>query len=199
MALMKKIHQHLDSTSDLLWDTHADADFAALADKVSSLNAAIAVHRALEVTAQNLQGSTLPYAQSRLGKFLDAIYGPGDGKKAGRLQKLQSLSHQEFIYTSMSYTPLDIVKMSRIEFQCLLQTIPVYLTRRNLPSRWIFRDEIQVSIATRASVRNTAEFRKGLALERPGSRPLPHAHQVTTLSSSNKTQISSHLLRNAHV
>ncbi|KND87034.1 hypothetical protein TOPH_08332, partial [Tolypocladium ophioglossoides CBS 100239] len=146
----------------MIWDVSGDPDFATLSEKVSSLHAEIAVHRALELTAQNLQKPTpLPNAQSRLSKFIDAVYGSGDGKKEERLQKLRNFPHEGFIFVSISYTPLDITKMSRTEFECLIQTVPVYLRRRNLPQRWIFRDEIQVSLAGKASLKSAAEFRKG--------------------------------------
>ncbi|KJZ70778.1 hypothetical protein HIM_09828 [Hirsutella minnesotensis 3608] len=161
MPLMAKILDHLDRISDMIPDMRADADFATLSDKVMSLYTALAVYRSLEITAQNLQNSVLPHAQSRLSKFMDAVYGPGDVKKEERLQKLRSFRHEDFIFVSISYTPLDITKMSRAEFDCLVETVPVYLPRRDLPARWIFRDEIQVSIASKASLRNAAEFRKG--------------------------------------
>ena len=199
MALLAKITQYLDGISDMIWDVSGDPDFATLSEKVSSLHSEIAVHRALELTAQNLQKPTpLPNAQSRLSKFIDAVYGSADGKKEERLPKLRSLPHEDFIFVSISYTPLDITKMSRTEFECLIQTVPVYLRRRNLPQRWIFRDDIQVSIASKASLRNAAEFRKRSFVSVLCAQ-FTHICQDITLSNSNKTQTTNPHPQNALV
>lgn len=188
MALVAKILAHLNDISSMVYDVQTVSDLVALSEKVSTLHAQITVQRALEPTTHQLQKPMLPpSAQSRLRKFIDSVYDSRDSIKHERLRKLQKFPYEDFIFVGISYTPLEILKMNKTEFGCLIRTIPVYLRRRNLPQRWIFRNEIQVSIASKASLEHTAEFRKGRHILWLVP-PVFHISQDITPSSSSKTQ-----------
>lgn len=173
----QKIEDDLDRQVDLVWDLTEDSDFATLSQKASRLSAQIEVHQALEPTAQQLQKSAaLPYAQSRLSKFLEALFGKNEDPRLSKLmeairggrdgeadRELGNFEYEAFMLISISYTPLDITRMSQTKFECLIDTVPKYLQRRNFPPRWIFRNEIQMSIASKAHLQAAASFRKGLS------------------------------------
>jgi hypothetical protein len=61
----------------------------------------------------------------------------------------------------MSYTPLDITKISQIEFDYLVGNASKFSQIRNLPPRWIFRKDIQIAIAGKSDVEEAANFRRG--------------------------------------
>lgn len=153
--------QNLDSLSALVWRVTAQSDFNVLSQKVSILSAQIAVHQALEPTSRHLRSVTVfPNAQSRLSKFMDTIYGVGEVKE--RFQKLRQFDHATFLFIALSYTPLEITKMNRTEFEYLTQNASEFLQMKQLPPRWIFRDEVQVALASKSSLENATSFRKGL-------------------------------------
>lgn len=159
----RAIIDQLRTIPDALFEVNGDDIFTTLAERLSTLQAEVAVHRALGATLRILQGAApLTGAQTRLCKFMDAVYTPAkDMKKEERFQKLQSFAHEEFILVCISYTPVDLVKMSRNEFDCLLRLVSPFVRRKDFPRRWIFREEFQVSIATKAGLKRAAEFRKG--------------------------------------
>ena len=107
----------------------------------------------------------IPNTQSRLCKFIDILYGSSDNTSAAnesRWQKLRALDCATFLFVAVSYTPLDISKMHRIEFDYLVEHASKYLQAKALPPKWMFRREIQVALAAKAELDNITEFRKSL-------------------------------------
>lgn len=167
MATTEQLLQDLDSISQRMWDISLDSSaFEPLKKKISTLSAQIAVHHALDNTASQLlekKGpSTLPI-QSRLSKFIETLYRASENLSStnkSRWQELRSIDCESFLFIAMSYTPLDISKMHRAEFEYLVQHVPKYLQNKELPVRWMFRREVQVALAEKAELENIAQFKK---------------------------------------
>ena len=133
--------------------------------KALNLSAQIAVHQVLQNTARQLLGpqnsAGLSNTQYRLGKFIDVLYGkPDNEKNEARWQKLRDMDCATFLFIAVSYTPLDITKMHRTEFDYLVGNASKFLHVKALPPRWIFRKEIQLAIAGKADLEEAANFRR---------------------------------------
>jgi hypothetical protein len=113
-------------------------------------------------TTQLQNTATLPHVQGRLGKFIDSLYGNSDNANATkqRWQELQKLDCETFLFVGVSYTPLDISKMHRMEFSYLMENAAQYVQAKDLPLRWMFRKEIQVTLAANAHLDSFAQFRR---------------------------------------
>ncbi|KAI1840180.1 hypothetical protein JX266_013610 [Neoarthrinium moseri] len=151
----------LEHTSRLMWQIREQSEFDEISRRVSALQAQVAVHGALEPTITNLRSpATIPTAQARLSKFIEMIYGVAEGKSDIRTETLRQLDQDVFIFIGISYAPSEIPKMGRPEFQYLIDTTAKLMRVRNLPSRWMFRNEIQMAIASKADLKTTAALRK---------------------------------------
>jgi hypothetical protein len=163
----KWLFDELDLIGQGIWDISLDnSAFTVLKQKVSQLSAQIAVHRVFEDTTSQLltpPASSASQIQNRLSKFLDALYGSSE-KSNDRWQKLLSLDCATFLFIAISFTPLDITKMHRDEFNYLLECAPKYLQSKPLPPRWMFRRDIQVALAAKADLDSLSQFRKGPVL-----------------------------------
>jgi hypothetical protein len=158
--------QALDKASEQLWETSLDDPaFEILKARCSRLSAQVAVHHALQKTARLILKSpkvSLPNAQSRICKFFDALY---SGEKTNstlesRWQQLRDLDCKTFLFIAVSYTPLDITKMSRTEFEYLVRNATKYIGTRSLPLDWIFRKEIQLAIVEKSDLPDIRLFKK---------------------------------------
>jgi hypothetical protein len=166
MSVVKQMIEPLDAISQLIWDESLDDPaFDLLRQKALSLLAQIAVHLVLQNTARQLLGpqnsAGLSNTQYRLGKFMDILYGkPDNEKNEARWQRLRDMDCATFLLIAVSYTPLDITKMHRTEFDYLVGNALKFLQVRDLPPRWIFRKEIQIAIAGKADLEEAASFRR---------------------------------------
>jgi len=166
MSMVKQMIEPLDAISQQIWDDSLDdTAFDILRQKTLWLSAQIAVHQVLQNTSRHLLGpqnsSGLSNSQSRLGKFIDVLYGkPDNEKNEARWQKLRDMDCATFLFIAVSYTPLDITKMHRIEFDYLVDNASKFLHVKDLPPRWIFRKEIQIAIAGKADLEEAASFRR---------------------------------------
>jgi hypothetical protein len=166
MSLIKQIIEPLDIISQQIWgDALDDAAFDTLRQRASRLLAQIAVHQVLQNTVRHLLGpqnsAGLSNTQSRLGKFIDVLYGkPDNEKNEARWQKLRDMDCATFLFIAVSYTPLDITKMNRTEFDYLVGNVSKFLHVKGLSPRWIFRKEIQLGIAAKAELEEAASFRR---------------------------------------
>lgn len=166
MSVVEQIAESLDTASQQIWDDGLDdSAFDILRRKALWLSAQIAVHEVLQNTARHLLGpqnsSGLLNAQSRLGKFIDTLYGkPDNEKNEARWQKLRDMDCAGFLFIAVSYTPLEITKMHRIEFDYLVGNASKFLQLKALPPKWVFRKEIQIAIAGKADLEGAASFRR---------------------------------------
>ncbi|GIJ92743.1 hypothetical protein Asppvi_002021 [Aspergillus pseudoviridinutans] len=159
--------QALDQVSEQLWETSLDdPTFEILKARCSRLSAQVAVHHALQKTGRLILKSALkdplPNAQSRICKFFDALY---SGEKTNstsesRWQQLRDLDCKTFLFIAVSYTPLDITKMNRTEFEYLVRNATKYLEKLSLPLDWIFRKEIQLAIVEKSDLPDIRLFKK---------------------------------------
>ena len=167
MSVAKQVTESLNAISEQVWDDSLDdLAFDLLAQKVSRLSVQIAVHEVLQKTARHLRAPDSPAlinAQSRVGKFIDTLYGKLDYEKfEARWQILQDMDCSSFLFIAVSYTPLDISKMNRIEFDYLVSNVSKFLRLRAITPKWVFRKEIQMAIAGKADLEEAAEFRRSL-------------------------------------
>jgi hypothetical protein len=166
MSIAKQIIESLDTISQQIWDDGLDdSAFDILRQKALSLSAQIAVHQVLQSTARHLLGPQnspgLLNTQSRIGKFIDTLYRkPDNEKNEARWQKLRDMHCAGFLFIAVSYTPLEIIKMHRIEFDYLVGNASKFLHLRSLPLNWVFRKEIQIAIAGKADLEEAANFRR---------------------------------------
>jgi len=165
MSVVKQITESLDAISEQIWnDSLDDSAFDILAQKASWLSVQIAVHEVLQKTARHLLAQDplgLMNAQSRLGKFIDTVYGKLDYEKfEARWQILRDMDCASFLFIAVSYTPLDISKMNRVEFDYLVSNASKFLRLRAIPPKWVFRKEIQITIAGKADLEEAADFRR---------------------------------------
>ena len=65
-----------------------------------------------------------------------------------------------FLFIAVSYTPLEIIKIHRTEFDYLVDNASKFLHLRALPPKWVFRKEIQIAIAGKADLEEAASFRR---------------------------------------
>ncbi|KAM5461992.1 hypothetical protein MferCBS49748_006844 [Microsporum ferrugineum] len=144
-----------------------DSTFSKLKDKIARLSARTAVFYSLQGPARQLRNSSsLPHAHGRLTRFLEVLYG-GQTKASSaqeRWQKIRGLSCETLLLIGVAYNPLEITKMGRIEFECLMDQAEPYLSSRPLPENWIFRREIQMAMATSSDLENISELRKRATL-----------------------------------
>jgi len=213
MSMVKQMIEPLDAISQQIWDDSLDdTAFDILRQKTLWLSAQIAVHQVLQNTSRHLLGpqnsSGLSNSQSRLGKFIDVLYGkPDNEKNEARWQKLRDMDCATFLFIAVSYTPLDITKMHRIEFDYLVDNASKFLHVKDLPPRWIFRKEIQIAIAGKADLEEAASFRrKYYALEfnpdilgkgEPAQRnPLGAQDVSKTSNADSKQSINRHTVSN---
>ncbi|KAM5434052.1 hypothetical protein McanMca71_001496 [Microsporum canis] len=144
-----------------------DSTFSKLKDKIARLSARTAVFHSLQGPARQLRNSSsLPHAHGRLTRFLEVLYG-GQTKASSaqeRWQKIRGLSCETLLLIGIAYNPLEITKMGRIEFECLMDQAEPYLSSRPLPENWIFRREIQMAMATSSDLENISKLRKRATL-----------------------------------
>ncbi|EGD97885.1 hypothetical protein TESG_05388 [Trichophyton tonsurans CBS 112818] len=126
----------------------------------------VAVRYTLQATITYLQeqaSDQLPSAASRLSKFFEILYGSQETYGTAHLprwQRLRDLDCELLLFVAVSYTPLDLIKMRQVEFDCLLDFATKYLNENHLPPRWIFRKEIQTAIALKLDLPNLSQFKK---------------------------------------
>jgi hypothetical protein len=170
MSAVERVSEGLDLLSQRVWDIRIDdAAFPTLTQKVSRLLAQLSVQHVLQNTVRHLltqQSVTgLPNTQSRLSKFIENAYGkPDNASKANELrwQRLRNLDCEAFLLLAVSYTPLDISKMHRTEFNYLVENATNFLQVEALSPKWIFHKDIQLAIAAKVELQDAAEFRKSL-------------------------------------
>lgn len=156
----------LDQVSEQLWELDLDdALFERLKKRCASLTAQIAVHRSLQGTIARIQQgphTPLPNTPSRIYKFLDSLYGTetSNTQLESRWQQLRKLDCETFLLISIAYTPLDISKMHRIDFDYLIRNARKVLDAKPLSQKWIFRKEIQLAIAEKSELPNIGIFKK---------------------------------------
>jgi hypothetical protein len=165
MSTNKQLLQHLDQISERLWNINLDdSTFEEVKKKFSLLSAQLAVHQALQRTVSHLaqHGQSLPlFFANRICKFLDSLYGDdknGNSSLDLRRQELRNLDCYTFLLIAVSYTPLEIAKMARVEFEYLVQNTLKYSDM--LSPGWIFRKEIQVALAEKSDLVNLRKFKK---------------------------------------
>jgi hypothetical protein len=168
MSVVEQMFEDLDALSRRMWDVSLDDSASdTMRQKASKLLSQIAVHHVLENTARHLIGpqdsAGHSNAQSRLGKFIDTVYGKPDNKKnEARWQKMRDMDCAAFLFIGVSYTSLDIIKMHRTEFDYLVGNVSKFMQVKALPPRWIFHQEIQLAIATKAGLREATNFRRSM-------------------------------------
>jgi hypothetical protein len=169
MHTVEWVFEELDLIAEHMWDISLDnSAFSSLKTKILKLSAQIAVHHALENTVTQLRdfgASSLTNAQSRIGKFLEALYGGSDcpnSSDESRWEKLRSLDCETFLLIAASYTPLDIAKMHRTEFDYLIENAPKYLHTQRPPPRWMFRKEFQMAVAAKAELAGMTQFKRSM-------------------------------------
>jgi hypothetical protein len=168
MSTGEEFLETLNEVSEGLWNmSFDDAIFKTLKAKCLSLSGQVAVHQSLKRSVSHVLRSEssvpLPNSQARIGKFLDFLYGNGNAANPAlesRQQQLQKLDCQTFLLIAVSYTPLEISKMNRIEFDYLIQYAPKYSNAKYMPPQWIFRKEIQLAIAEKSDLANIRLFKK---------------------------------------
>ncbi|OJD15994.1 hypothetical protein ACJ73_08922 [Blastomyces percursus] len=165
MASPEEIITQIDGVTERICEVDLDdSAFSKLKDKIACLSARTAVYHSLERPAKHLRNtSPLPHGNGRFSKFLEALYGKQTKANSAhtlRWQKLRDLSCEPLLLIAIAYTPLDITKMGRVEFECLMNYIEPYLHARPLPEEWIFRREIQMAIAASSDLENISEFRQ---------------------------------------
>ncbi len=168
MSVVEQMFEDLDALSRRMWDVSLDDSASdTMRQKASKLSMQIAVHQVLENTARHFIGpqdfTGLLNAQSRIGKFIDTVYGkPDNEKNEARWQKMRDMDCATFLFIGVSYTPLDIIKMHRTEFDYLVGNVSKFIQVKALPSRWIFRKEIQLAIAAKADLKEATNFRRSM-------------------------------------
>ena len=195
MSTFEQVLASIDLASEHTWNISLDRSaFQILKGKCSRLSAQIAVHHALQNTMTQLLGpdssTPLPNAQGRLTKFIDTVYRDRDNVNQNnqpRLAQIRKLDCEPFLFVAISYTPLDIFKMHRTEFDCLLENVDEFL-KRNCSSRWIFRKEIQMALAATSDQENVGPLRKSMPNQRHRStRGAAWLGSSRVLSSSSTT------------
>jgi hypothetical protein len=79
-----------------------------------------------------------------------------------RLDRIRNLDCVPFLLIALSYTPLDIFKMHRTEFNYLMENVDKYLNSKYPSRRWIFRLEIQMVLAAISGQEHIAQLRKSV-------------------------------------
>lgn len=162
-----EIIESLDRVKQQVWDDSLD-DFAfdTLKLKILKLSAQVRVHQVLQNTARYLrepdQHPTFPSIHPRLVKFFDTVFRKPDSERNEvRWEKLRAMNCATFLFIAVSYTPLDITKMSRTEFNYLESNASTFLSKSELSPRWVFRTDIRLLIAEKADLENkeSTEFR----------------------------------------
>jgi hypothetical protein len=164
MSTAQRLLAQLDSISQHIWNI--DLDESAhdnLNQKVSHLSAQLAVHRVFDVTLSLLLvNSSASLLKSRLSKFLEILYEKLDDPNE-RWQKLRSLDCAAFLFVTISYTPRDVSKMPRDDFDYLIGNAPKYLRLKQFPSKWMFCPAIQTALAEKANLDSLSQFRRGMS------------------------------------
>jgi hypothetical protein len=168
MSSLDQVVKSLDLASDHMWKITLDKPaFDTLKTKCSWLSAQVAVHHALQNTVTHLLGpdGSIPVPQGHLTKFINAAYGSLEDvnhQNRSRLGQIRKLGCVPFLLIASTYTPLDIFKMNRTEFDYLMENVDKYLNF-NYPSwRWIFRKEIQMALAAMSGLEHVAPLRKSV-------------------------------------
>jgi hypothetical protein len=176
MSSLDQVVKSLDLASEHMWKITLDKPaFDTLKRKCSWLSAQVAVHHALQNTVTHLLGpdssTPLPNTQARLTKFIDSVYRSWEYANEPRVGQIRNLGCESFLLIAVSYTPLDISKMSRTEFDYLMKNVDKYSNSNHPSRRWIFRKEIQMTLAEMSGLEHVAQFRKSvLALSKPKIR-----------------------------
>lgn len=131
--------------------------------RCSQLDAQTAVQHALQKTVNFVLNGTTSNAQSRISKFLDTLYGDTKQVNANldaKWQCLRDLDCGTFLLIAASYTPLEVAKMSRVEFDYLVQNAASYAQSKSVPSTWIFCKEVQLAMVEKSDLPNIRPFKK---------------------------------------
>ena len=170
MSSLDQVVESLDLASEHMWKiTLNKPAFDTLKRKCSWLSAQAAVHHALQNTVTHLLGpdssTPLPNNQGRLTKFIETAYGSWahvNQANQSRLGQIRNLDCVPFLFIAVSYTPLDIFKMHRTEFDYLMENVDNYLNSKYPSRRWIFRKEIQMALAATSGLEHVAQLRKSV-------------------------------------
>lgn len=164
----KKIQDCLHDIDREVLDGSLDSVILETFERSAALLAAkCKVLKVLQTTAQHfLDDPREPLALSneqcsRLSKCIDAAYGGPNDRREARWVSLRSMDCASFVFIGISYTPLTLDKMSRIEFEYLISIAKELLYQRNLPRKWLFCNEAQITIAGKCHVEGANNFRKG--------------------------------------
>ena len=166
MSVVKQMIDRLDAICQQIWDNSLDDPaFDILRQKSLILSAQIAVHQVLQNTAQQLLEPQHSAVLSRIlnidwaSSWMFCTENQTMKKNEARWQKLRDMDSATFLFIAVSYTPLDITKMHRTEFDYLVGNASKFLQVRDLPPKWVFRKEIQIAVAGKADVEKAATFR----------------------------------------
>lgn len=164
---MDRLSALLDQASERVWEMDLDDGMSELLRaRCSQLDAQIAVQQALRKTVSFvLENRTNSNAQSRICKFLDTLYGNTkqinvNANVDAKWQCLRGLDCETFLLIAASYTPLEVTKMSRTEFDYLIQNAASYAKSKFVPSTWIFRKEVQLAMVEKSDLPNIRPFKK---------------------------------------
>jgi hypothetical protein len=135
MSIVEQLLQELDRISKQLREIPAldDGVYETVKERCSRLSTQLAVQHRLQKTISSIIHSelavSLPNAHSRICKFLDSLYRNGETSNSAsklRWQTLRGLDFRTFLLIAISYTPLEIQKMHRTEFEYLIQNAAEY-------------------------------------------------------------------------
>jgi hypothetical protein len=165
MEPLEQVVKDLDRASEHMWNiTLGKPAFDTLKKKCLQLSAQVGVHHALQNTMTHLLGpnSSAPLPYARLTKFIDSVYGSWEYVNQPRVGQIRNLGCESFLLIAVSYTPLDISKMSRTEFDYLIENVDKFSNSKHPSRRWIFRKEIQMALAEMSGLEHAAQFRKSV-------------------------------------
>ncbi|KAK7178271.1 hypothetical protein PSPO01_15686 [Paraphaeosphaeria sporulosa] len=163
MQTVEQVLAQLDSVEKDISDIKLeDSDFRRLQAKFSRLSSQLAVNHSLSNTIRQLEDSNgVKLRQTRIEKFIKVVYGGARCSSSGdssRWASLHNLDCEAFLLIAASYTPVDVAKMSRTEFECLIAIAPTRLNEP--PEKWMFRTEFQLAVAAHAEVGDMHQFKK---------------------------------------
>lgn len=165
MHTVNQILENLDSIEKHIRDmnfSHSELNHLKL--KLSGLSSQLAVHHSLTNTERCLRESSgAKLRQSRIEKFIKVVHGGANcpsSRDDSRWVSLRALDCGTFLLIAASYTPVDVAKMHRTEFEFLIVVAPEYLNK--LPSKWMFRKEFQWAVAAHAGLGGMPQFKRSM-------------------------------------
>jgi len=96
-------------------------------------------------------------------------------KNDSKWASLRALNCETFLLIAASYTPPDVAKLNRTEFDFLVAVAPEYLGE--LPPKWMFRKEIQLAVVAHAELGGMSKFKRSM-----------HIHSLERLLNSSMTE-----------